>query len=273
MIETTQNDMIALVTGAGGGMGRAISLAFAAEGRSLLLTDFNPAALDETVRAIGDKVPVQALSGDIASPVFPARLAETATAPIATLVHTAGLSPTMADGKRIFDVNFHATQRLVEGLVSHLAPGAALILIASNSGHMVAGPRMDKTVRSILAGKRPLLMRLMLKNPGAAYALSKRAVQLYAQKMAPQLAEKARIVSLSPGLIDTGMGQQERSANAVMDKMIAVTPERRFGRADEIASAVCFLASDAASYINGTDLLVDGGCTAGVQAAGGASKL
>lgn len=74
------------------------------------------------------------------------------------------------------------------------------------------------------------------------------------------------MVSLSPGIIDTPMGRQEESKQAVMQQLIAHTPQliahtplRRKGEPVEIASAVAFLLSEDASFISGTDLLVDGG--------------
>ncbi|GLR67456.1 hypothetical protein GCM10010909_21370 [Acidocella aquatica] len=114
----------------------------------------------------------------------------------------------------------------------------------------------------------------MLRSPRTAYPLSKRAVQLYAKAMSPSFGQAgARIVSLSPGIIDTDMGRLEQKAGPEMDKMISVTPLARFGRADQIASVVAFLVSPAASYISRTDILVDGGTVAGIEAVGGPLKL
>jgi NAD(P)-dependent dehydrogenase (short-subunit alcohol dehydrogenase family) len=104
--------------------------------------------------------------------------------------------------------------------------------------------------------------------------MSKRAVQLYAQSMSPAFGKVgARIVSLSPGMIDTAMGRLEQQAGPEMDRLLAVTPLARMGQSSEIASVVAFLASPSASYITGTDILVDGGTVAGVDAAGGPMKL
>ncbi len=114
----------------------------------------------------------------------------------------------------------------------------------------------------------------MLRSPRMAYPLSKRAVQLYAAAMAPAFGKMgARIVSLSPGIIDTDMARLEGRAGPEMARMIEVTPLGRSGNPAEIASVVSFLASPAASYINGTDILVDGGTVAGINAAGGVMKL
>jgi NAD(P)-dependent dehydrogenase (short-subunit alcohol dehydrogenase family) len=74
-------------------------------------------------------------------------------------------------------------------------------------------------------------------------------------------ARGARIVSLSPGIVDTGMGRREYAAQPLMKTMVERTPLGRMGEADEIAAVAAFLVSDAASFITGTDLLVDGGST------------
>jgi NAD(P)-dependent dehydrogenase (short-subunit alcohol dehydrogenase family) len=92
--------------------------------------------------------------------------------------------------------------------------------------------------------------------------------------MATAFGERgARIVSVSPGIIDTNMARQERAAEKVMVRMLAVTPAGRLGEPSEVAAVVAFLASEAASYITGTDILVDGGTVAGVTRAGGVLKI
>lgn len=271
---TDMQGQTAIVTGAAGGMGAAIARAFAAEGRPLVLGDFNAAALEAIADELRASVPVTIVPGDITAPDYPAKLfAAAAPGPVGVLAHAAGVSPSMADGKRIFAINFTATQRLAEAALPHMAQGGAVVLIASNSGHMMARPLIDRAVRKLFRGKSSLLVSLMQKNAGASYSVSKRAVQLYAQHMAGVFGPKVRVVSLSPGIIDTNMGRLEKSSTPFMDKMIAVTPLARMGQADEIASVVRFLASPAASYVNGTDILVDGGTMAGVNEAGGVTKL
>ncbi len=271
---TDLREHVAIVTGAAGGMGAAIARAMADEGRPLVLCDFHAAPLEELADTLRASVPVETVSGDITDPGFPGQILATVTPrSIGLLAHAAGVSPSMADGKRIFAVNFTATQRLVEAVLPNMAEGGTAVLIASNSGQMIARPVIDRAARKVIKGKRSLIAGALLRNPGAAYSFSKRAVQLYAQVMAPAFGRTSRIVSLSPGIIDTGMGRLEKQAGPMMDKMIAATPLQRMGKAEEIAAVVAFLASPAASYINGTDILVDGGTIAGVTEAGGAMKL
>jgi NAD(P)-dependent dehydrogenase (short-subunit alcohol dehydrogenase family) len=264
-----------IITGAAGGMGAAIAHAFAQEGHDLILCDLNAAPLADLAKVLEGRATIDIVAGDVTAADYPARIVATLGArKIGALVHAAGVSPSMADGNRVFAINFIATTRLVEKLLPHMAPGGAAILIASNSGQIIARPLFDNALKKVINGGSSLILKLMLRNSRMAYPMSKRAVQLYAKAMSPAFGKVgARIVSLSPGIIDTSMGRLEQRAGPEMDKMIAVTPLGRMGEPREIASVVVFLASPGASYINGTDILVDGGTVAGIEAVGGPLKL
>jgi NAD(P)-dependent dehydrogenase (short-subunit alcohol dehydrogenase family) len=72
--------------------------------------------------------------------------------------------------------------------------------------------------------------------------------------------------SVSPGIIDTGMGRQEFAAQPIMQTMLDATPLARMGHPEEVAALVGFLVSDEASFVSGIDVLVDGGGFQGFQA-------
>ena len=101
---------------------------------------------------------------------------------------------------------------------------------------------------------------LVANDPGFAYGLAKvgviRAVGRAAVRWGPR---GGRVNSVSPGLIDTPMGRQEFGQQPVMREMLERTPLARFGEPEEVAAVAAFLVSDAASFVSGIDVLVDGG--------------
>jgi NAD(P)-dependent dehydrogenase (short-subunit alcohol dehydrogenase family) len=103
---------------------------------------------------------------------------------------------------------------------------------------------------------------------GLAYALAKRGViRACARASVSWGARGGRVNSLAPGLIDTPMGRAEFAQQPMMQQMLDRTPLGRFGTAEEIAGVVAFLLSDAASFISGIDILVDGAMLQGMTAA------
>lgn len=266
---------VSVVTGGGGGMGLACAQQLAARGDGLVLNEIDSSRSKhavETLRARGASV--ESVDGDVSHADVARALAAAASemGAFGALVHTAGLSPTMADGRRILEVNLVGTELLLDAFQPLATPGSVAVCIASQAGHFGmtgATPEICALLDEPLA--RDLADRLeaagVTLDPGTGYAMSKLGVIRAAVRLAPAWgARGARIVSLSPGIIETTMGTQEYEAQPVMATMVERTPLGRMGAAAEIASVVEFLCSDAASFITGTDLLVDGGSTGAMRA-------
>lgn len=251
-----------VITGAAGGMGRPAAVRFAAQGRSLLLCDLNAERLETLAAELrGQGGTVTVMAADIAAAEFPAKvIAALDGAQISALIHTAGLSPTMADGERIFEVNYHASERLVAALLPHFAVGGCAVLISSVSAYLMSDPGMIGAVNAFVKTGDRTGIAAHFDNTGMAYTLSKRAVIALVGREAEAYGKRgARICSIAPGFIDTEMGRAEAKASEQMVAMIAMTPMGRLGDGDEIASVAEFLCSPAASYITGCDIRVDGG--------------
>lgn len=251
-----------VITGAAGGMGKPAAKRFAAQGRSLLLCDFNGERLDalaDELRATGVKV--RTLVGDVAASDFGECVLNTlGDEPVFALIHTAGLSPTMADKDRILEVNYFATERLVAALLPRFSQGGCAVLISSVSAYMITDPVMQAAVSEMVSGKGREAVEKFVTDPGMGYTISKRGIVGLVAREATAFGERgARIVSIAPGFIDTEMGRAEAVASEQMRSMIAITPLGRLGTGDEIASVAEFLCSPEASYISGCDIKVDGG--------------
>ena len=251
---------IAVITGAAGGMGAAVAARLASVGWPLLLCDLDVGRLERMAADLAAEI----LAGDIGDSAFPRHLANALAArDIGVLIHTAGLSPTMADAERILRVNFDATATLVDVVRPRMTKGGCAVLIASSAAHMVKSDDWDRALNEAIATRSSAALLPLATRPELAYPLSKRAViRLVAHEATAFGARGARIVSISPGLIDTAMTRSEQAASAQMKSLLARTPLGRLGTADEIAAVALFLCSKDASYITGCDIRVDGGTLA-----------
>jgi NAD(P)-dependent dehydrogenase (short-subunit alcohol dehydrogenase family) len=268
---TQDGGAVDLVVGAGSGMGAAVAETFAREAhRPLLLADRDVAAARETAAAVsvGRARDVRAVECDLSVPDAVATLAREVPR-LGALVVTAGLSPTMAAGERILDVNLVGTARLLAALDAAVADGTAAVCFASMAAHLAPG---DAAVDAVI--DRPLEPDLIDRlrdagvdpsDPGTAYAVSKRGVVRLVRHLArPWGRRGARINSISPGIIDTPMGRQELAQQPVMRDLIEASALGRTATAGEVAAVAVFLCSPAASFVTGTDVLVDGGAVAGL---------
>lgn len=149
-----------------------------------------------------------------------------------------------------------------------MARGACAVLIASSSGYDAHALGFDDAIKALGGGDDSSPLLETSTNPGYAYMLSKRGVQMLVERMAPAFgARDARIMSISPGLIDTAMGRAEQKEHPQMAVMLAKTPLARYGTPEEIASVAVFLCSPAASFVSGSDIKVDGGVLAALYGA------
>jgi NAD(P)-dependent dehydrogenase (short-subunit alcohol dehydrogenase family) len=247
-------EKVAIVTGAGAGIGRAISIAFAAEGASVLCADIDgeqSSAAAATITAAGGVA--KAVTCDVSQSA--AARATVAAAidgfgALHILVNNAAVFPRSvpitdlddADWDRALSVNiggaFHMSKHAIPRI--RASGGGSIIHIASQMGRVG--------------------------NPGdAAYCATKGALLTLAKAMAlDHAADGIRVNTLSPGGVATEQMVREFGdmATAERDWGRARHPLGRLGRPEEIARAAVFLASDESSFMTGTDLLVDGGYTA-----------
>jgi NAD(P)-dependent dehydrogenase (short-subunit alcohol dehydrogenase family) len=267
---------IAVVTGAYGGIGRACARQLGRVSR-LVLTDVDAKRLDIFADALEEEGYTVAarVPGDLSKKAVASALIDAASAagPIGTVAHTAGLSPVLAGWEAILSANVVATELLLQGLERDLGYGLTAVLIASMAGHMAThDPALDEVIANPLAGDFLQKARALLvaqvggDDEGGlaslAYAQSKRAVIRACEARATAWgAYGARIVSISPGTIWTPMGRAEAENSPAAARVVEATPMGRWGRALDISAAVEFLSSDAAGFITGCDLRVDGGVT------------
>jgi NAD(P)-dependent dehydrogenase (short-subunit alcohol dehydrogenase family) len=244
---------VAIVTGAGGGIGRAICVAFASAGAAVAACDVDPAIAQATAEAVtagGGRA--AAIACDVADEASCRRTIDEAVArfgALHVLVNGAAvLDPDatvvecdLATWNRVVAVNLGGAFLMSKFAIPHIARsgGGSVIHIASQLGSVGAPRRV-------------------------AYCATKGALIQLARAMAmDHAAQGVRVNTLSPGAVET-----ERLVYRFgsIEKAREVSGPRhllgRLGQPEEIAAAAVFLASDAASFMTGADLLVDGGYTA-----------
>jgi len=263
---------VVVVTGVGG-MGIAVTRRIGA-GRAIVLADFAEELLEgvsQQLRGEGHDVhPVRTDVSDVESVRALAATAESLGV-FRAVVHTAGLSPVQASPERIVAVDVMGTAHVLDEFAKIARNGSVAVCIASMAGTMTALPAEVEMALAVTPtpdlASLPALDPAAL-DPGAAYGVAKRANQLRVQAASVAWGRRGgRTVSISPGIISTPMGQAELAgpSGEMMRNMIAASGTGRVGTPDDIAAAVEFLISHEASFITGTDVLVDGGTVAGLR--------
>jgi NAD(P)-dependent dehydrogenase (short-subunit alcohol dehydrogenase family) len=281
--------IVSVVTGGAGAMGSACAHTLAETVDVVLLTDCDGNQLEAAAEQMGRETSatVVTLTGDVSDPMFVDELASRAgeLGRLHSLVHTAGLSPSMAGWKDILRVDLVASARLLDAFLACAAPGSVAVCVASLAGHMgTFEPAMDTLLDMPFDADLESRFHALIgaePDPGTTYRLAKRGVIRLCERAAlPWGAKGGRVVSVSPGLIDTAMGRLELQNNPIKQWMAELTPvggDRTGtdtllpGLTNDIADVVAFLCSDRASFISGCDVRVDGGLTAAMNVQGRAA--
>ncbi|MFA5885418.1 MAG: SDR family oxidoreductase [Acidimicrobiia bacterium] len=270
------NDSIALVTGAGRGMGRACAERLAPTAEVLVLVDRDEEGLADAAGALAEAAPeVVAVTLDVtdgaALDALGAHLRDLGQ--VQAVAHAAGISPTMADWRSIFQVDLAGSAMLVDTLTPLVVPGTVMVCFASMAAQLMAStgdpaidPVIDRPLDPDFLDRVRAAAGPQIEDTGVAYGWAKRGVQRLVRRAALQWGPLGgRICSVSPGMIDTPQGRQEAAQQPAMATLLEYSPIAREGLPDEIAAVVAFLCSPDASFMTGCDVLVDGGVCAAVE--------
>jgi NAD(P)-dependent dehydrogenase (short-subunit alcohol dehydrogenase family) len=254
---------VAVVTGAASGMGRESIERLRGRTDGLLAVDLAAPDIEGT----------EGFACDVADPAAVAALVDRVRelGPLRSLVHAAGISPTMGDVRRVFEVDLVGTQLLLDGFEPLVEAGTAAVCFSSSAAYQVGPfvqPEQDEILDDVRAPDFLDRAAALTDHSGFAYSLAKRGVIRAVGRAAVTWgARGGRVNSVAPGLIDTPMGRQEMAEQPIMQDMLANTPLRRLGDPGEVADVVAFLLSDAAAFVSGIDVLVDGGMLQGMAQA------
>ena len=232
---------------------------------SLILCDLNKDALDDLANELGNNTRI--CVGDLTNEDVLNELSNLIKelGNLKGLIHFAGVSETFGDARKIMEINLVGTAKLIEHLSPLISEGTVIINTSSMTAYTTLA---NEEMLSLLSN--PLdnnflnnIESLINGDLNLAYGLSKKGVMLLSKNQASELGKKgARIISISPGAIKTPMVEREMSRNKdAINKLISITPMKRIGTTEDIANLVEFLLDDRASFITGTDILIDGGVT------------
>jgi 3-oxoacyl-[acyl-carrier protein] reductase len=244
-------DKTVLVTGAASGMGAATADLLLERGASVVAVDRDAAGLE----ALGARERVQTLLLDLTDE--DAIRSSLKGLSVDAVANVAGLGPDSDDVRRSFAVNLRAPLLVLEALKDRLPDGAAVVNVAS----IVAGlsdDRHDALLDDPLAADLLDRAESAIGDGASAYTYSKRGILRESQRLAVEWAPAVRVNAVSPGLVDTPLG--ERSLALPWTKKLSERiPMQRHAQPAEVARTIVFLLSDDASYVTGVNVTVDGG--------------
>ena len=263
-----------VITGGAGGMGTATA-AIVGRDHAVVLADVRAERLDAAVATLKDRgISATGVPADVTDPDAVGAVFDTASGlgELVSVIHTAGVSPSMGDADYVMRTNAVGTATVGERFHASAPPGAALVNVASMAAYLLPAemipaqhfPVALSDPAAFLEKMRPAWESLPEEyRSGIAYGVSKSFVRWYSSAQAERFTAKGlRVLSISPGSTDTEMGRLEENAGA--GAMVADAAVPRWGTPEEMAELLAFCAGDKAGYLTGTDILNDGGVVASV---------
>lgn len=265
---------VTVITGGAGGMGAATATVVGRD-HAVVLADVRSERLDAAVAALKDRgVSATGVPADVTDPEAVAAVFDAAggLGELVAVIHTAGVSPSMGDADYVMRTNAVGTVTVGERFHVSAPQGAALVNVASMAAHLLPAemiplqhfPLALSDPAAFLERMRPAWDALPDElRSGVSYAVSKAFVRWYSSSQAERFNTRGqRILSVSPGSVDTEMGRLEEQAGA--GAMVADAAVPRWGKPEEMAELLAFCAGEKAGYLTGTDILNDGGVVASV---------
>jgi NAD(P)-dependent dehydrogenase (short-subunit alcohol dehydrogenase family) len=247
-------DKVAIITGAGGGMGRVASLMFAAEGAKIVVAEFGDAAGEETVRLVREQ------GGDATFVKTDVSSESSAKAMVDRAVSTYGRVDVLYNNAGIMPEADHS---VIDTSVDDWDRVMAVNVRGVFLGCKYAIPKMVEQGSGSVINISSFVAILGCSNPQDAYTASKGAVLALTKSLAVQFAPKGvRTNAICPGPVETPLLMdwlvKDEEAKRIR---LARNPTGRFGKPEEIVSMAIYLASDESKWTNGAAMVVDGGIT------------
>ncbi|HWQ78846.1 MAG TPA: SDR family oxidoreductase [Anaerovoracaceae bacterium] len=265
---------ICVITGAAGGIGFGAAKKMG-ETHSLVISDVNKDKLDKAVSELRDmSIDAEGMVVNIAERSAVEAMAEKAKSmgEVQAVIQLGGLTPTFAPPETILRINTFGPMNMNEEFYKVMGPGGCIIDISSSAAHYIPASRVPEDIYRLSRSDKEEFYGKMMeminasdesRRQGMAYSFSRNFVQWYVRECTFPFAKKGiRVLSVSPGLIDTEMAKTDMEKSGNLDVTISYTGFGRLGTIEEIAFLFSVLLDERNSYLTGTDIIFDGGCIA-----------